>query len=121
MTAGLSTPKASVPDINNTEGDQNTFAKTLSASPAQPPADGVAPTTSHTEEQSDPAHDTAQTVREFIDLWNERYFHPRNLEASLELRPDSSGPAFAVNLASRSFAADDSSYYFATSGRARLR
>jgi hypothetical protein len=51
-------------------------------------------------EQPDPA----QTVREFIDLWNERYFYPRNLEASLVLRHDtsSSGSKFAVNLASRS-------------------
>jgi hypothetical protein len=95
---GFSPPDAIAPDV--AEYGQKIFAKSLS-SPTQLPADEMGPNTSHQlGEQPDPA----QTVREFIDLWNERYFYPRNLEASLVLRHDtsSSGSKFAVNLASRS-------------------
>jgi hypothetical protein len=79
-----------------------TFVK----NPPHLPVEDVEPSTSRTRpgEQSNPAPDPVQTVREFIDLWNELYFWPRYLEASLEVRQprDSSDPVFTVNLASRS-------------------
>ncbi|KAJ7869191.1 hypothetical protein B0H14DRAFT_2503648 [Mycena olivaceomarginata] len=50
-----------------------------------------------------PAPDSVHTVCDFIDLWNELYFYPRYLEASLVVQHDSSGPTFAVNLAALSF------------------
>ncbi|KAF7371075.1 hypothetical protein MSAN_00741800 [Mycena sanguinolenta] len=76
----------------------------LSTSLAQSLADDIGPGPSRAPQPAetsevDPAPDPVQTVRELIDLWNRCYFHPRNLEASLVPRPDSSGPAFDVNLA----------------------
>jgi hypothetical protein len=50
-------------------------------------------------------------VRDFIDLWNELYFYPRYLEASLVVQHDSSDPAFAVNLAALSFSSRESTIW----------
>ncbi|KAJ7605310.1 hypothetical protein FB45DRAFT_849141 [Roridomyces roridus] len=44
-----------------------------------------------------------ETVREFVALWNEWYFHPRNIEASLVLleSPEPGGFVYAINLGMR--------------------
>ncbi|KAJ7779230.1 hypothetical protein B0H16DRAFT_809307 [Mycena metata] len=49
-----------------------------------------------------PSRSPMDNVQEFLDLWNQRYFHPRNLEAFMVPRVGPSGAAeFAVNLVSR--------------------
>ncbi|KAF7345430.1 hypothetical protein MVEN_01561000 [Mycena venus] len=110
MAAGFSAPDSSALKSPSTEGDQKIFTKSLFAS-NDSPADGVAdgdeartPPTQPDEEADRAPPDPVQTVFEFIDLWNERYFYPRNLEASLVHRGDASGPAWTIDLASRSSA-----------------
>ncbi|KAJ7095489.1 hypothetical protein C8R43DRAFT_265849 [Mycena crocata] len=92
--AGFTAPENS----NTEEHEQNASAsvKKNSLSPTPSPDDGVEPSTSQIT-----AEDSVQIVRDFISLWNKRYFHPRNIEAILVPLPNSSGPEFAVNLAMR--------------------
>ncbi|KAJ6580888.1 hypothetical protein B0H19DRAFT_1251168 [Mycena capillaripes] len=103
MDSGSSPPGAIAPGPSSAEHEPKTFAQhpASSSSPTtQSPADGAGagispPPLPGVQDQSDPV----QTVREFLELWNERYFHPRHLEVSLVPQRDLWG-SLAVNLAS---------------------
>ncbi|KAK7031663.1 hypothetical protein R3P38DRAFT_2522605 [Favolaschia claudopus] len=73
--------------------DENAPLPKSRSRPATPPPPG-------TEDPRAGPVNPAQTVEQFIGLWNEHYFRPRNLQVSLvqEHGPRTSGPAFAVTL-----------------------
>ncbi|KAJ7249488.1 hypothetical protein B0H12DRAFT_693906 [Mycena haematopus] len=73
MTTELSPPRARNPEST---GGQKTLTRSLSLAPTPLPAVGPSTSGVQLEEQSKPEPDPAQTVREFIALWNEHYFHP---------------------------------------------
>ncbi|KAF7371078.1 hypothetical protein MSAN_00742300 [Mycena sanguinolenta] len=83
------------------------FSRSRTPTSSPPPTVDVGSGTSQAQGQQKfkPKPDHAQAVREFIALWNERYFFARNLQAFLMPWPredtPASGPLYAITLGNK--------------------